>query len=133
MFRRLNERRRASTGSWDKPQLLVVVGELGVAENVAGDDCGGRRSSGEVELDARGHGEARGVMLRVPAGAVSALDTVVWPVVGRRHVGDELGGGACGDASCGGYRARERERGGGEGGHAHGGCDGAGGGVGDEL
>ena len=83
-----------------KPQLLVVVVELGVAGNGAGDDIGGRRSSGEVELDARGHDEAHGVMLRVPAGAVSALDTVVWPVVGRRHVGDELGGGTCGEASC---------------------------------
>ena len=23
------------------------------------------------------------------------LDMVVWPVVGRRHIGDELGGGGC--------------------------------------
>ena len=79
-----------------KPQLLVVLVELGVAGNGAGDDFGGRRSSGEVELDARGHGEARGVVLRVPASAVSALDMVVWPVGGRSHVGDELRGGACG-------------------------------------
>ena len=79
-----------------KPQLLVVVVELGVAGNVAGDDLGGRRSSGEVEPEATGHGEARGVVLRVPASAVSALDMVVWPVGGRSHVGDELRGGACG-------------------------------------
>ena len=77
-------------------QLLVVLVEIGVAENGAGDDFGGRRSSGEVELEATEHGEARGVVLRVPAGAVSALDTVVWPVGGRSHVGDELRGGACG-------------------------------------
>ena len=79
-----------------KPQPLVVVVELGVAGNVAGDDLGGRWSLGEVELEATGHGEARGVVLRVPAGAVSALDMVVWPMGGRSHVGDELRGGACG-------------------------------------
>ena len=93
-----------------KPQLLVKLVKLEVAGDGAGDDFGSRRSSGEVELDARGHGEARGVMLRVPAGAVSVLDTVVWPVVGRRHVGDELGGGAWGKALCDHYGARERER-----------------------
>ena len=43
-----------------KPQLLVVVVELGVAGNGAGDDLGGRRSSGDDELKAMGHGEARG-------------------------------------------------------------------------
>ena len=79
-----------------KPRLLVALVELGVAGNGAGDDFGGHRSSGEVELDARGHGEARGVVLRVPTSAVSALDMVVWPVGGRSHVGDELRGGACG-------------------------------------
>ena len=80
----------------NKPQRLVAVVELGVAGNVAGDDLGGRRSSAEVEHDARGHGEARGVVLRVPASAVSVLDAVVWPVGGRSHVGDELGGNGCG-------------------------------------
>ena len=73
---------------------------LGEAGNDAGDDFGDRRSSGGVELEATGHGEARGVVLRVPAGAVSVLDAVVWPVGGRSHVGDELGGGVCGEASC---------------------------------
>ena len=43
-----------------KPQLLVVLVELGVAGNGAGDDLGGRRSSGEDEPEATGHGEARG-------------------------------------------------------------------------
>ena len=28
---------------------------------------------------------------------MSALDRVGWPVVSRRHVGDELSGGACGE------------------------------------
>ena len=78
-----------------KPQLLVVVVELGVARNVAGDDFGGRRSSGDDEPEATGHGEARGEVLWVPTSAVSALDMVVWPVGGRSYVGDELRGGAC--------------------------------------
>ena len=43
-----------------KPQLLVVVVELRVAGNVAGDDFGGRQSSGEDEPEAAGHGRARG-------------------------------------------------------------------------
>ena len=80
-----------------------------------------------------GHDEARGVMLRVPAGAVSALDTVVWPVVGRRHVGDELGDSACGEASCARCGAREREREGGGGSWAHEGLEEADGAVGVEL
>ena len=36
--------------------------ELGEAWNDAGDDLGGRRSSGENETGATGHGEARGVV-----------------------------------------------------------------------
>ena len=79
-----------------KPQLLVVVVELGVARNGTGDDIGGRRSSGDDEPEATEHGEARGEVLRVPTSAVGALDMVVWPVGGRSHVGDELRGGACG-------------------------------------
>ena len=64
-----------------------------MAENVTGDDLGGRRSSGEVETEATGHDEARGVVLRAPASALSALVIMVWLVGGRSHVGDELGGG----------------------------------------
>ena len=60
-----------------KPQLLVALVELGVAGNGAGDDLGGRRSSGDDEPEATEHSEARGEVLRVPAGAVSAMDTVV--------------------------------------------------------
>ena len=96
-----------------KLQLLVVVVELGVAGNVAGDDFGGRRSSGEDEPEATGHGEARGEVRWAPGDAVNVLDMVGWPVVGRRHVGDELGGGACGDASSARCGARGRERKGG--------------------
>ena len=68
-----------------------------------------------------------------PGDAVSVLDTVVWPVGGRSHVGDELGGGAFGDAPCDRHDAREREREGGGGSWAHGGRVGADGAVGDEL
>ena len=32
-----------------------------------------------------------------PGDAVSVLDKVGWPVVSRRHVGDELSGRACGE------------------------------------
>ena len=74
---------------------MVVLAELGVAGNGVGDDLGGRRSSGDDEPEATGHGEARGEVLRVPESAVSALDMVVWPVGGRSYVGDELRGGAC--------------------------------------
>ena len=79
-----------------KPQLLVVLVELGVAGNSAGDDLGGRQSLGDDEPEATEHGEARGEVLRVPTSAVSALDMVVWLVGRRSHVGDELRGGACG-------------------------------------
>ena len=43
-----------------KPQLLVVVVELGVAGNVAGDDFGGRRS--RVKTNPRLRGTARHVV-----------------------------------------------------------------------
>ena len=79
-----------------KPRLLVVLVELGVAGNGAGDDFGGHRSSGDDEPEATEHGEARGEVLRVPTSVVSALDMVVWPVGGRSHVGDEPRGRACG-------------------------------------
>ena len=44
------------------PRRLVEKVELGEAGNDAGDDLGGRRSSGEDEPEATGHGEARGVV-----------------------------------------------------------------------
>ena len=66
-----------------KPQLLVVLVELGVAGNGAGDNLGGCRSSGDDEPEATEHGEARGEVLQVPTSAVSALGMVVWPVGGR--------------------------------------------------
>ena len=50
-----------------KPRQVVVVVELGVVENDTGDNLGGRRSLGEVEPEATGHGEARGVVCWAPA------------------------------------------------------------------
>ena len=111
---------------------MVVVG-LGVAGNIAGDELCGCRSSGEVEPVARGHGKGRAVVLQVPGNAVSVVDKVVWPLGGRSFIGNKLGGGACGEASCARCGARERERRGGGGSWAHGGHVGADGAVGDEL
>ena len=45
------------------PHLVVVVVGLGVAGKGVGDDLGGCRSSGELGLVARRHGEARGEVL----------------------------------------------------------------------
>ena len=44
----------------NEPQLLVVMVELGVAGDVAGDDFGGRRSSGADENGATVHGRNNG-------------------------------------------------------------------------
>ena len=93
-----------------KPHRLVAEVELGVAENVAGNELCGCRSSREVEPEATGHGEARGVVLRVPASARSVLDMGVLPGGGRSHVSDKLGGGACGGALCSRYSAKEGKR-----------------------
>ena len=73
------------------------------------------------------------MVLRAPGDAVSAVDMVVLTLGGRSIVGDELGDGACGEASCDRYGVREREREGGGGSWAHGGHVGADGAVGDEL
>ena len=54
-------RGRHLSGAGDKPQLLVVLVGVGVAEIGAGDDLGGRRSSGGGELGLGGIGEVRGV------------------------------------------------------------------------
>ena len=54
-------RGRHLSGAGDKPQLLVELVGVGVAGIGAGDDLGGRRSSGGGELGARVCGEVRGV------------------------------------------------------------------------
>ena len=93
-----------------------------MAGNVAGDDLGGRRSSGEAETEAAGHGEARGMVLWAPAGAVSALVAMVWPVGGRSHVGDELGGGGCSSERGAVHAVQEGVNGEGGRSWAHGDC-----------
>ena len=45
-----------------EPRRVVAVGGAGVAGNDASNEFGGGRSSGKVELVARGHGEARGLV-----------------------------------------------------------------------
>ena len=45
-----------------KPHRVVAVGGAGVAGNIVDNQFGGGRSSGKVELVARGHGEARGLV-----------------------------------------------------------------------
>ena len=108
--------------------------ELGVAGIDAGDEPCGCRSTGVVEIVAREHGEGHAMALRVPGVAVKLMATVVWPLDGRSVVGDELVRRRVRVSFVRWLQSsRERERGGWEGGHAHGGCDGAGGGVGDEL
>ena len=47
-------------GAEDEPQLLVESVGVGVAGVGAGDDLGGRQSSGGCELEARVCGEVRG-------------------------------------------------------------------------
>ena len=62
--------------------------ELGEAGNDTGDDLGGRRSSGEDELVARGHGEGRARVLRAPASAWKTKACSVASQRGCGHDGD---------------------------------------------
>ena len=48
-------------GAGDEPKLLLELAGVGVAGIGAGDDLGGRRSSGGGELEARVCGEVWGV------------------------------------------------------------------------
>ena len=59
---------------------------------------------------------ARGAQLRDADARPHPTVVVARPGSGRSGAGDELGGGACDEASCGRYGAREREREGWEGG-----------------
>ena len=78
-----------------RSRLVVVVFGLRVVGKGAGDEFGGGRSSGELGLVARGHGEVRGLVRWVPGGAVGLGEKVARPLGGRSLVGDELRGGAC--------------------------------------
>ena len=59
-----------------------------VAGNVAGDDLGGRGSSREVGPDTRGHGEARGEVLRASASTVKTMACSESSQHGCGHDGD---------------------------------------------
>ena len=67
---------------------MVAVGGAGVAGNVVGDEFGSGRSSGEVELVTRGHGEGRARVLRDPAGAWKTKACSVASQRGCGHDGD---------------------------------------------
>ena len=92
------------------PRRLVVEVKLEVAGNDAGDELCVFRGTGEVEPVVVVLLEAQGQVLRGLRDEVNSLGMVACPLGGRSIVGDELGGGACGEASCGRYGARKRER-----------------------
>ena len=71
-----------------EPRRLVEKVELGEAGNNAGDDLGGRRSSGKDELVARRHGEERAGVLRAPASALKMMTCSVANQRGCGHDGD---------------------------------------------
>ena len=89
-LQRPNGRRRPPTCSWSEPPRGVVVVELKVAGNDAGDELCSCRSSGEAELVGAVVLEARGQLLRGLRGAVRSVDKVAWPLGGWSYVGDEL-------------------------------------------
>ena len=72
-------------------RLHRVVAAAGpkMAGVVTGIDRGGRRSSGELGVDATVAGEARAGHLRVPGSAGRKLSTTAGPLGGRRHVGGD--------------------------------------------
>ena len=57
-----SRRRWALRVAGNEPRRVVLVVGLGVVGDDAGDEFGGGRSSGELVLVARGHGEAHGVV-----------------------------------------------------------------------
>ena len=79
-----------------RPRRVVWVVGPGVAGVIVDVEFGSGRSSGELGLVARGHGEARGLVRWVPGGAVGLVETVAWSLGGRSLVSNELRGGACG-------------------------------------
>ena len=91
------------------PRRLVVEVKLGVAGNDTGNELCGCRGTGEVGPVVVVILEAQGQVLRGLRDEVNSLGMVACPLGGRSIVDDELGGGACGDASCSRYDARERE------------------------
>ena len=89
---------------------VVAVGDAGMAENVTGDDLGGRGSSGEVGNGAVGHGGANGWVLRPPGDVLSTVTRSGTSCGGCGHgyamAGGEKLSGAVETAATEGYRAR---------------------------
>ena len=112
---------------------VVVMVELQVTGNDAGDELCGCRGTGEVGPVVVVLLEAQGQVLRGLRDEENSLGMVACPLGGRSIGGDELGGGACGGACCGRGRGWQQEREEGEGAEAHGKDDELGGAVGDKL
>ena len=72
-----------------RPRRVVAAAGPKMAGVVTGVDRGGRRSSGELGVDATVAGEARAGHLRVPGSAGRKLSTTAGPLGGRRHVGGD--------------------------------------------
>ena len=72
-----------------RPRRVVAAAGPKMAGVVTGVERGGRRSSGELGVDATVAGEARAGHLRVPGSAGRKLSTTVGPLGGRRHVGGD--------------------------------------------
>ena len=72
-----------------RPRRVVAAAGPKMAGVVTGVERGGRRSSGELGVDATVAGEARARHLRVPGSAGRKLSTTAGPLGGRRHVGGD--------------------------------------------
>ena len=82
-----------------------------MAGNVAGDDLGGHRSSGEAETEAAGHGEARGMVLRAPGSAWKTKACSDSSLRACGHGGDMAGGAELSASMAEGFGGRGRARG----------------------
>ena len=90
---------------------VVAVGDVGVAGDVAGDDLGGRRSSGEVGNGAVGHGGANGWVLRPPGDVLSTVTCSFSSLHVCGHDGDMAGGAELSAVMANGVRGQLERRG----------------------
>ena len=70
-----------------RPRRVMAAAGPEMAGVVTGVDLGGRRSSGELGVDATVAGEARARHLRALRSAGRELSTTAGPLGGRRHIG----------------------------------------------
>ena len=87
------------------------MGGATVAGNVAGDDLGGRRSSGEAETESAGHDEARGMVLRAPGSAWKTKACSDSSLRACGHGGDMAGGAELSAVMANGVRGQLERRG----------------------